>query len=71
MPKTEIFILTLMMLAFTTRHMVRSAHLVQFDFAISDRYSHKKIHTALLGTGCGGRSSPPQRCHMHIIPVYT
>ena len=45
--QTIVFILALMLLAFTTRRMVRSAHLArshfcftaQFDFAISNRYS--------------------------------
>ena len=48
----------LMLLAFTTRRMVRSGHLTlspirftaQFDFAVSDWYSYKKMHTASLGT---------------------
>ena len=46
-----------MMLAFTMRRMVRSAHLTlspirfsaQFDFTVSDRYSYEKIHTSPLG----------------------
>ena len=46
------------MLDFTTSRIVRSAPLAlspinftaQFDFAVSDRYSHEKIHTASLGT---------------------
>ena len=45
-----------MLLAFTTRLMVRSAHLAlspirftaQFDFAVLDRYLYDKIHTASL-----------------------
>ena len=51
-------LLALMLLAFTTRRMVISAHLAlsslhftaQFDFAVTDRYSYEKMHTALLGT---------------------
>ena len=47
-----------MLLTFTTRRMVRWAHLalspirfiVQFDFAVSDRHSYEKMHTASLGT---------------------
>ena len=47
-----------MLLAFTMRLMVRSAHLAlslirftaQFDFAVSDRYSYEKMQTASLGT---------------------
>ena len=50
-----------MLLALTTRRMVRSAHLVlshirftaQLHLAVSDRYSYDKIHTyytSLLGT---------------------
>ena len=47
-----------MLLAFTTRRMVRSAHLAlsrkrftaQFDFAVSNRYSYEKMHTGSLGT---------------------
>ena len=50
--------LALMQLAFTTRRIVRSAHLAlspirftaQFDYAVSDRYSYEKMHTASLGT---------------------
>ena len=45
-----------MLLAFTTRRMVRSPHLAfsltrftdRFDFAVSYRYSHEKIHTESL-----------------------
>ena len=45
-----------MLLAFTTRRMVRSAHLAlspirstaEYDFAVSDRHLYKKIHTASL-----------------------
>ena len=45
-----------MLLPFTTIRIVRSAHLAllpkrctaQFDFAVSDRYSYEKIHTASL-----------------------
>ena len=47
-----------MLLAFTTRRMVRSAHLAlspkrftaQFNFAALNRYSYEKIHTASLST---------------------
>ena len=47
-----------MLLAFNTRRMVISAYLalypkrftVQMDFAVSDKYSYKKIYTASLGT---------------------
>ena len=50
--------LALMLLAFTERHKVGSDHLAlspirftaQFDFAVSDRYSYERIHTASLGT---------------------
>ena len=55
---SDTHILTLMLLAFTKRHMMRSAHLAlspkrfnaQHDFAVSDIYSYKKIHTASSGT---------------------
>ena len=61
-----------MLLAFTTRRMVGSAHLalsptrftVQLDFALSDRYSYEKIHTALLGKA---RLADLGNCH-HIKP---
>ena len=69
-----IFLLTLMLLAFTMRRMVRSAHLalwlspIRFtdhvNFTFSDRYSYEKIHTASLGaarwTDLSTRSSPHQ-----------
>ena len=50
------YILALMLLAFTTRRMVRSAQLAlsairfttQFHFTVSERYSYEKIHTASL-----------------------
>ena len=50
--------LALLLFAFITRRMVRSAHLAlspkvftaQFDFATSNRYSYEKIHIASLGT---------------------
>ena len=47
-----------MLLSFTMKRMVRSAHLTpfpkrftaQFDYSASNRYLYKKIHTASLGT---------------------
>ena len=56
--RPEFTILALMLLASTTRRMVRSAHFAlspfrftaPFDFAVSDRYSYEKMHTASLGT---------------------
>ena len=51
-------LLALMLMAFTMRHMVRSAHLAlspmrftdQLHFTFSDRYLYEKIHTASSGT---------------------
>ena len=51
-------ILALTLLTFTTRRMVRSAHLAlspihftaQFDFYVSETYSYEKMHTSSLGT---------------------
>ena len=71
-----------MLLAFTTRRMVRSAHLALspigftalFDFGTSNRYSHEKIHTASLGTarwadlGTRHQIKPSPKCSdLHII----
>ena len=50
------YLLALMLLVLTKRRMVRSAHLAlslirftaQFDFAVSDKCSYEKIHTASL-----------------------
>ena len=64
--------LALMLLAFTTRRMVRSARLAlshirfteQFDFAVSDRYSYEKMHTASLV-----RRADLSSRH-HIMPSY-
>ena len=47
-----------MLLAFTMRRMVRSAHLAlspirftdQFDFTVSDRCLYEKMHVASFGT---------------------
>ena len=53
---TVLHILALVLLAFTTRRMVRSSRLAlstftftaQIDFAVSDRNSYEKMHTSSL-----------------------
>ena len=62
----------LVLLAFTARLMVRSAHRVlfpirfsaQFGFAVPDRYSYKKIHTASFGS-----ADLNTRHHIKSLPV--